>query len=252
MFCENMDASYIVDMSGTSEGTQVKYYKDGYWYKEDFYGGEARAEYLISGILQFSDLNREEYVKYEIGILNGKNACRSKNFLGDGEEFISLYRYYQLTVGRKLNEDILKYETPKERADFVLKFFRETCKLDLKDYFSKIFTLDALILNEDRHFNNLGIICTEDGTYRAAPIFDNGKSLLVGNLSVNRRLPVEENVKRVVARPFSGSHRKNQELFGVGFTLDEDHALRWLKEQKDSYEKDVLYYMLNANRMEKI
>lgn len=125
MFCENMDASYIVDMSGTSEGTQVKYYKDGYWYKEDFYGGEARAEYLISGILQFSDLNREEYVKYEIGILNGKNACRSKNFLGNGEEFISLYRYYQLTVGRKLNEDILKYETPWERADFVLKFFRE-------------------------------------------------------------------------------------------------------------------------------
>lgn len=244
MFYEELDTFYMVDMSGTSEGTQIKYYKDGYWYKQDFYGGEARAEYLASGILSFSDLNEAEYVKYEIGSLNGKTACRSRHFLKEGEEFISLYRYYQTVVGRKINEDILKYETPEARADFVLNFFKRTCGIDLTDYFSKVFTLDALILNEDRHFNNLGIINDADGKYKEAPIFDNGKSLLVGNVSVNRRLPVSENIRRVTARPFSGSHKGNQDLFGKGFSLRVDAALQWLDEQEESYEKQVLLYML--------
>jgi hypothetical protein len=35
---------------------------------------------------------------------------------------------------------------------------KESCVLDLTDYFKKIFTLDMLILNEDRHLNNLAVI----------------------------------------------------------------------------------------------
>lgn len=248
MFNEMLDKTYIVDMSGTSEGTQIKYYKNGYWYKEDTYGGEANAEYLASGILSFSNLARDEFVIYEYGTVNGKEACRSRNFLKDKEDFITLYRYYELTVGRKINEDILKYETPRARADFVLNFFIKMCNLDLTNYFSRVFTLDYLILNEDRHFNNLGMICTSEGEYKEAPIFDNGKSLLVGNPSINRRLPVEENVRRVVARPFSGSHKVNMDLFGCGFSLDTGRALEWLTVQKDSYEKEVLSFMLKKNQ----
>ena len=41
MFCEMIDDAFLVSMSGTSEGTQIKYYKDGYWYKKDSFGGEA-------------------------------------------------------------------------------------------------------------------------------------------------------------------------------------------------------------------
>lgn len=35
MFHEEIDNQYIVYQEGTSEGTQLKYYKDGYWYKEE-------------------------------------------------------------------------------------------------------------------------------------------------------------------------------------------------------------------------
>ena len=223
MFCEMIDDAFLVSMSGTSEGTQIKYYKDGYWYKKDSFGGEAATEYLN---------------------LNGASACRSRNFLQEGESFITLYRFYQLSEGRKINEDLLRYETPEKRADFVLTYFSKNCALDLSEYFSRIFTLDLIILNEDRHFNNLGLISTENGTYRSAPIFDNGKSLLVGNPSVNRRLPLDENIKQVTARPFSGSHRKNMELFGKGFTLDKEKAIAWLTSEPDSYEKSVLLYQL--------
>ena len=244
MFCEMIDDAFLVSMSGTSEGTQIKYYKDGYWYKKDSFGGEAAAEYLSSRLLTFSDLSAGDYVTYECGNLNGASACRSRNFLQEGESFITLYRFYQLSEGRKINEDLLRYETPEKRADFVLTYFSKNCALDLSEYFSRIFTLDLIILNEDRHFNNLGLISKENGTYRSAPIFDNGKSLLVGNPSVNRRLPLDENIKRVTARPFSGSHRKNMELFGKGFRLDKEKAIAWLTSEPDSYEKSVLLYQL--------
>ena len=34
---------------------------------------------------------------------------------------------------------------------FVLTYFSKNCALDLSEYFSRIFTLDLIILNEDRH-----------------------------------------------------------------------------------------------------
>lgn len=57
-----------------------------------------------------------------------------------------------------------------------------------------------------------------------------------------------KNVKRVIARPFSGSHKKMAEYFGRGFTLDCDAALHWLENEPESREKAVLKYQLNAFR----
>ena len=51
MFREEIEQEYIVAMDGTSEGTQMKYKKNNYWYKKDCRGREGLAEYLISGLL---------------------------------------------------------------------------------------------------------------------------------------------------------------------------------------------------------
>lgn len=87
---------------------------------------------------------------------------------------------------------------------------------------------------------------TEEGSYKPTPIFDNGKSLLNCNQSGNRNLPIEENVKRVVARPLSGSHKVMYEHFGNGFELDIEKALEWLKTEPDSFYKKVLVFRLNT------
>lgn len=136
--------------------------------------------------------------------------------------------------------------TPRERADYVLEFFSSHCSLDLSDYFSKIFTLDAVILNEDRHFNNLGIVRCRDGSYRTAPIFDHGKSLLVGNMSVRPDLELRECVRRTSAQPFSGSFETNKALFGAGFSIDTEKCLRLLSDEPDSFEKKILLYQLQT------
>ena len=244
MFDVNLDNEYLADIDGTSEGTQIKFHRDDYWYKLDSFGGEGIAEELCSKILTFSSLTDKEYVCYESGLINNSKGCRSHNFLKNGEEFITLYRFYQLMTGEKLNDKTNLLDTPRERADFVLNFFQNTIDLDLSKYFAKIFTLDYIILNEDRHFNNLGFIRSADGCYREAPIFDNGKSLLVGNHSVNWRLPLAENVKRTIARPFSGSFQKNMELFGIGFQLKIKDCIAEISRYPDCHEKEVLLFQL--------
>ena len=80
--------------------------------------------------------------------------------------------------------------------------------------------------------------------FMPAPIFDNGIALLTANQSVNRHFPIEDNVKRVVARPFSGSNEKMMEYFGKGFFVDVNSALNWLNTEPDSMERNVLKYQI--------
>lgn len=245
MFDEKISAYYLVDTEGTSDGTQHKFLKGGYWYKEDNEGCEGEVEYLISRLLTFSTLNPKDYVLYEQGKINGKFGCRSKSFLSTTQSFVTLERLHGNVAGIPLYEKIKELKGIGAKVAYVLSFCRQTVGLDLTNYFKKVFTLDYIVLNEDRHFHNLGIIMNEDGSYAPAPIFDNGKSLLNCNPSVNRDLPIAENIKRVVARPFSGSHREMFEYFGKGFDIDVVKAFQWLKTEPDSFYKQVLVCRLN-------
>lgn len=244
MFNVQISDSFLVDTEGTSDGTQLKFYKDGYWYKENNEGQEGKVEYLVSKLLTFSDLPKSEYVIYEEGTINGKDGCRSKTFLKQNESFITLERMYGNVAGEPLYEKLKQFKSIEQSASYVVNFFKDITGIDLTDYFRKVFTLDYITLNEDRHFHNLGLIFDEQ-TYHTAPIFDNGKSLLNCNPSINRYLPIKENVKRVVARPFSGSHKAMFEHFGQGFKLNFTKAIDWLQNEEDCYYKQVLLYQLN-------
>jgi hypothetical protein len=65
--------------------------------------------------------------------------------------------------------------------------------LDIKDYLGKVATFDMLILNTDRHFNNLGIVADiSQNLYKYAPVFDNGNSLL-SNL---QEFPFDDDIEK--------------------------------------------------------
>ena len=243
MFKENIDNEYIVRQEGTSEGTQIKYRKDDFWYKKDNRGNEGRVEYLVSRFMEFTSLAKTEYVEYEEGTINGKTGCRSRNFLGKEDELITFYRLYYNEVGKDLSKVIANMETMEERVEYVIDFIQQSCQLDIRNYLSKVLTLDMVCLNEDRHLNNLAVIMHGNQFY-PAPIFDNGISLLTANQSVNWNFSIEENVRRVIARPFSGSHEKMVEYLGNGFTMDVNGALEWIKREMKSRERDVLKYQI--------
>lgn len=247
MFDVEIDSKYIVTDSGTSDGTQIKYFHEGYWYKLDRYGGESNAERIAYLIEKNSTLDADEYVEYEQGVVNGIKACRSRSFLREDESFITFYRLYFNMYGKNLAE-VLSRKEPEERAEYVVDFLKDSTGLDVTRYLANTLAIDRIILNEDRHYNNLGIIVNDSG-YRVAPIFDNGKSLLVGNVSCTRFDSLEVKIKKVVARPFSGSHEWQYNYFKryTDISFDKEVIIREISLLPEADEKEVALYQVTKS-----
>ena len=49
----------------SSKGNQLKFERDGFWYKADYLGYEGLAETVIARLLSFSTLDPSEYVDYD-------------------------------------------------------------------------------------------------------------------------------------------------------------------------------------------
>lgn len=233
----------MIMVSGSSVGAQKKYYDKGFWYKQNNIGYEGTAEYLASKVLACSNI--DEYVEYELCMINGQKGCRSANFLQEGETYISFQRLYDLYHGGQLSERIMVIEPLKDRIQFVIDFVKETTGLDIKEQLGKLFTFDMLILNTDRHFNNIGIVAnSSSGFYKNAPVFDNGNSLLsnVGWFSFDKS--IEDNIAKVVGRPFSANLEIQSMELGFGLKVNYAKLQKILKNEPNSRALDVLQKQL--------
>lgn len=232
----------LVMVQGSSRGTQPKYYEDGYWYKLNNLGYEGYAEYLVSKILECSNVN--DFVRYEPCVVNGRSGCRSKSFIEGNEAFLSFQRLYELFTGESLQDKIRLLSEVHDRIGFVVDFIMENTGLDCSGYLSQILTLDMLTLNTDRHFNNLGLIVDSSvGIYKAAPIFDNGNSLLSDWERFSEET-MEENLEKVYGQPFSASLERQAREAGMGLKLDYGKIEGFLSQEPDSRGLDVLKYQL--------
>lgn len=228
-------------VKGSSKGTQVKYFKNNLWFKTNN-AGEGIAEELATKILECS--NVQNFVKYERCLINGKNGCFSSNFLQDGECFISFQRLYQNYMGGNLADKIWSFRTPKDRFDFLLRFLQETTKLDCGNYLRNIFGLDLLILNPDRHFHNLGVIFKADGTFREAPIFDNGQGLGMNFDITPPDLTIEEKVDVLTAATISGSFEEQLLASGNILQINYNPLYQMLGKYPNNPAKELLIYQL--------
>ncbi len=203
----NIDEKYTVFSDGTSDGTQDKFLKDNIWYKLDRFGKEGIAEYTASLILKSSDFAEKDFVWYTPCTINHFPGCYSESFLKEGESFLSFYRLFRNTNGRELAQVCSQMDYD-DAIEYVIRFVKETTNLDIREYLANNLLLDYLILNEDRHFNNLGVIYSESG-FRTAPIFDNGKSFFIGNQKATKAATLKDGVKHVYAKAFSPSFEMN-------------------------------------------
>lgn len=251
MFDVTLSSDKAVNIDGSSEGTQLKFFCDGYWYKQDV-SREGIVEYLVSKLLTFTTLSPTDYVLYEYGKINGKSGCRSKSFTSSGKRLITFNQIHLRLTGIRLSDKIEDYNDIDSKIKYVLGFFQTYLNVDIYPYLQRVFTLDLITLNEDRHFNNLALLIDtadiENPKYTSAPIFDNGKSLLNGCVGYKPAFSLEENVRRVIAKPFSGSHRKMFDYFGKGFSVDVERVLRWLETEPYSLHRDVLRFQIERYR----
>lgn len=192
----------------SSKGNQNKWFFEGSWYKEDSLGYEALAEVLVSRLL--CKTNAEEFVAYEYEQIerNRKqyHGCKSGDFLlPEDDKLISVERLIQAYKGESAAKSIARLETTEERIRYIVENIEGITGLKhFGNYLRKILTVDALFLNEDRHFHNIAVIQKKDGTFRECPLFDHGASLFS---DIKNDYPLEMDLEecfiKIQAKPFS-------------------------------------------------
>ena len=205
-------------ISTSSKGDQAKWLVGEYWVKENTHGYENIAEYIASLLLESSSLPNTSYVTYAPCLIqkpNGtiKDGCYSKDFRGKFQE-VTLERLFETNF--ETTTDILNNnrQSTKQKFQMIMEKIYMFTGLDVSLRISKMLGLDALILNEDRHTNNiLFLYNSKADEWELAPIFDNGLSLLSDTTDYPLHTPINVLKRRVKAKPFSTSFPNQLELY---------------------------------------
>lgn len=242
-----IDNRYAILKSSTSLGSQIKFYKDNYWYKYDNVGNEGLAEQMVSDLLYFSNI--EDYVSYERCLINGRKGCRSLSFLKEDEQTITFNALYKNIYFSSLNEDIMKIEKYEDRFAYIVDFIKKYSGVDCTQYLYNNITLDMLTKNPDRHFDNLALIVNSKNEFRCAPIFDNGQSLLQNFTITPPYMDFEEKLERLTANTFCGNFELQflaaQKFEVIPFQIQYDKLIFYLNRTYDnSIARDFLLYSL--------
>ncbi|MBQ9983940.1 MAG: hypothetical protein IJP29_05055 [Lachnospiraceae bacterium] len=197
----------------SSKGNQLKWYNQDIWYKTDYTGYEGLSEYVISKLLQYSDLGSLEYVDYEVEMMRYRDTiyrgCKSKDFLPKGWRIITLERLFQSAYGNSLSQSLYSITDYENRLRFLVdQTVRVTGLRNFGVYMSKLLTIDALFLNEDRHTHNIAVLMDDMGEYHYCPFFDHGASLLADttmDYPLQADVGLDELIGRVEAKTFCSS-----------------------------------------------
>ena len=243
----------------SSKGNQLKWKRNENWYKADNLGYEGLAEMVVSFLLAHSDLEKNEYVTYGCEQIRYKksiyNGAVSRDFLQGRGELITIERLYKHTYGRSLYESVFKITDVKERLRYMVESVQNLTGLtDFGVYISKLLTVDAFFLNDDRHMHNIAVIRLTDGGYDYCPIFDNGGALL-SDTSVD--YPMGEDIytlidsvrSKTVSTDFVELLDAAEELYGYNLKYDfGDSDIVNAVGQADMYSEDLKERVINVLR----
>ena len=111
-----------------------------------------------------------DHVKYELDIVKDKVVSKCECFINKDTELIPAYQILHETIKEENNA----YEE-------YIKILENHGIKKVREKLENMYILDFLIMNEDRHLNNFGIIRNVNTLewIDIAPIFDNGQSLNV-------------------------------------------------------------------------
>lgn len=120
--------------------------------------------------------------------------------------------------------------------------------LDVRLEITRLLAFDALILNENRHTNNILFLYHPiEKTWQLAPIFDNGLSLLSDEKDYTPGKPLTILKRKVKAKPFNSNFSKQLALYTGPAFIHKQVLIKAVEASKLSFgrAKQVLLSQLN-------
>lgn len=199
----------------SSKGNQEKWLDSGIWYKLDQFGYEALAEVFTSQLLEYSNMEAAfpfTFVRYQMERLQvhgrERTGCSSRNFLRDGESIITLAHLFLQYTGKPLSEMLNRLTSDKKRMAYLAEETANITGLSLfPQYLTLLFEIDGLVLNDDRHLNNIAVLARND-TFDYCPIFDQGAGLLSNVMYSSFEIVPKSLISQAKARPFQATFNR--------------------------------------------
>ena len=137
------------------------------------------------------------HIPYTLTWIDGKPYSVCEDFITSDTELVSAWKVLQMCPKYNHHNDFLHY----------IRMCEENGVENIRHALDEMIVLDYIIANEDRHFNNFGIVRNADTLQwiGAAPIFDSGTSL--GYNKEDARLS-----KIILCKPFKKSHGEQLRL----------------------------------------
>lgn len=163
-----------------------------------------------------------DHVPYSVMRLDDKPYSVCRDFVTKDTELISAWRVLQLR--------------PKANHENEYLYYVNICRelgVDVVPALDRMIVLDYIIANEDRHFNNFGLLRNADTLefIGAAPIFDSGTSLWYDTATTRI------SCNNVICKPFKKSHSEQLRLVS---------SFDWLDTSKlDNIETEIMNILCN-------
>lgn len=208
-----------------SKGDQSKWKVGNLWIKADTQGFEGLAEEFSS--LFLSCIENIDHVPYYTCTIEKENGGRARGcysesmFRNIDEVYITFHKLYE-QMGL-LFEEILEKQSTKERILGTVEYIQSNYGVDITEYLIKTLYIDAMIINEDRHPSNLGLIKDiETNEYRIAPIFDNGLAFLARDTHWGK-MPLHVAKRNIKFEPFGNKQMGTlMEMTNYKLLIDKD------------------------------
>lgn len=137
-------------------------------------GEEPFNEWLAS---QVSEILGFSHTPYELGILNNQLVSKCADFIHDDEEMITA------------NDILSAYKKPNgiNSYEFFISMLEHKGIKNARKDLESMFLLDCILMNEDRHVRNFGVIRNVESLrwLKVAPIFDTGFSMQANRNRLN-------------------------------------------------------------------
>ncbi len=158
------------------------------------------SEFIGSHIFELCGIKAH---KTYLGYRNGEQVVACKDFNVNGKQFVPFNDVGESTLDR--DKEMYQYD-----YEDIMQMLRDNSKLtDVQDTISmfwRIYIVDALLGNFDRHGANWGFI-KENNKYSLAPVFDNGSCLFPNLIDEEEMIEIikseEETDKRIFSFPTS-------------------------------------------------